>query len=287
MGIWAEHFHPNVLLRWEVLGWIIASLLAVAGIVLIFDQFLAANICFALVALFFFAKIISVSLAHKENMTSSLVFSFLLCGLVGAAITATIAGVNRYREKKASEANSEHPHAKEQQENRPLSITAYLAPGYPEGFEVGGIKWKKGYYAYRVSVGGSETIQNLSLEFKGGKDVTFDGIGQLSNLPGFSSKGLRPELRIPMRGQDGRDYTFSTNDATYPPGDAPFAKNWAIFCPSLPKEMPLELLLEVEQSDGSTPYSIPPNSLHITGTYEARGESVPVDQTVVVDVTQR
>src|SRR5580658_3070725 len=100
MGIWADHFHPTVLLRWEVLGWIIAILLAIGGIVLIFDQFWGANLCFVLVAMFLLAKIIDSAISSRGNMANSLLFAFVLCGLVGVGITATIRGVNSYRDKR-------------------------------------------------------------------------------------------------------------------------------------------------------------------------------------------
>jgi hypothetical protein len=101
MGIWKEHFHPNVLLQWEVVGWIIGTLLAVGGIVLIFDQYLIANLCFIAVAAFVCAKVVHSAVIWKGAMLGSVVFAFVLCGVVGAGITATVRGINAYRDRKA------------------------------------------------------------------------------------------------------------------------------------------------------------------------------------------
>jgi len=51
-------------------------------------------------------KIISAASSSKESMVSSLLFAFLLCGLVGVGITATVRGVNAYRDKKSQKDNN-------------------------------------------------------------------------------------------------------------------------------------------------------------------------------------
>jgi hypothetical protein len=128
MGIWSDHFHPKIWLKWEVLGWIIATLLAVGGIVLIFDQYLIANICFIALAASFFIKIITVAISSKGSMLSSLIFAFLLCGLVAVGITATVRGVNKFRDKKTADSQkNELP--------RPNSPSTPASPATPNPIE--------------------------------------------------------------------------------------------------------------------------------------------------------
>jgi hypothetical protein len=93
-GLWREHFHSSVLLRWEVLGWIIASLLAVAGLLLAFEQFTGANVCFGMTASFLFWKIIHAAIVSNDGFKARALFTFILCGLVGVAIVETLRGVN-------------------------------------------------------------------------------------------------------------------------------------------------------------------------------------------------
>ena len=109
MGLWADHFHPRVWLRWDFLGWIIAALIAVAGIFLFFEQYLIANFCFVAVAGFLFVKFITVAVFSRGKMFASVVFAFVICGLVGAGITAALISVNRFRDSKAAERSNPPP----------------------------------------------------------------------------------------------------------------------------------------------------------------------------------
>src|SRR5437868_1561179 len=114
MGIWREHFHPSVWLRWEVLGWILATAIAIAGLLLVFDQYTGANVCFAMTAFFVFTKIVHVTVTTDEALSHRLLFTFLLFGLIGVGIVETIRGVNHWAEKKekqqAATSNSLQPH---------------------------------------------------------------------------------------------------------------------------------------------------------------------------------
>jgi hypothetical protein len=100
MGIWREHFHPSVWLRWEVLGWIVGILLAIAGLFLIFDQYTGANVCFAFTALLLFAKIVHAGVLAGDLWIHRALFTFVLCGLIGVGVVETVRGVNRWAEKK-------------------------------------------------------------------------------------------------------------------------------------------------------------------------------------------
>jgi len=103
MDIWKEHFSPNVLLDWVVLGWIIAVVLAIGGIVLVFDQFFWANVCFVLVGLICIAKVVTVAVQHKEETLQAVVFAIVLCASAIVITVLTVRGVNKYAERKKRE----------------------------------------------------------------------------------------------------------------------------------------------------------------------------------------
>jgi hypothetical protein len=99
-GIWKKHFHWRVLLGWEVLGWILFAFLTVAGLLLVFDQYTGANVCFMLTALFLVAKITHVSVSSVgDPLWHRLLFTFVLFGLVGVGIVEAVRGVNSWRAK--------------------------------------------------------------------------------------------------------------------------------------------------------------------------------------------
>jgi len=86
MGLWKKHFHWSVLLKWDVLAWILATLLAVAGIMLFFEKYWGANICFVLSVILIFAKIAEAAIASADPVWQRLLFSFVLFGIVGVGI---------------------------------------------------------------------------------------------------------------------------------------------------------------------------------------------------------
>lgn len=100
MGIWRQHFHWSVWLRWEVLGWILATLLAIAALFLGFDQYQGANVCFVLTSIFLFAKFAQAGIVANDPWVHRIVFTFLLFGLVGIGIVETVRGVNKWAAKK-------------------------------------------------------------------------------------------------------------------------------------------------------------------------------------------
>src|SRR5580704_15052781 len=100
-GLW-YHFHWKVLLQWEVLAWIVGSLLAVAALLLVFDQFTIANVCFMLIASIVFAKIIHVAVISDDPSWQRMLFVFLLFGIVGLGIVETQRGVSRWAQKHSS-----------------------------------------------------------------------------------------------------------------------------------------------------------------------------------------
>jgi hypothetical protein len=100
MGLWKEHFHWSVLLRWDVLGWILAAVWTAAGIMLFFDQYLGADVCFMLSAVIIFSKIGQIAIMSTDLWWHRLLFSFLLFGFFGMGIVETVRGVNRWAESK-------------------------------------------------------------------------------------------------------------------------------------------------------------------------------------------
>jgi len=89
VGLWEAHFHWRVLLQWVVLGWILPTLLAVGGIVLFFDKYTLANICFVLCAMFLFAKVAHASITSDDLWWKRMIFTFILFGAVGVGIVET------------------------------------------------------------------------------------------------------------------------------------------------------------------------------------------------------
>jgi hypothetical protein len=100
MGLWKQHFHWSVLLGWGVLGWILGALWTFAGILLFFDQYAGANVCFVLSSMFVFAKIAHLSISANEPIFHRILFTFILFGLVGVGIVETVRGVNKWADSK-------------------------------------------------------------------------------------------------------------------------------------------------------------------------------------------
>jgi hypothetical protein len=97
MGLWAAHFHWTVLLRWDVLGWSIGILLAVGGLMLTFDQYTGANVCFVIVAALILTKATAATIAAPDPPLGRILFTFLIFGIVGVGIVETVRGVNHWR----------------------------------------------------------------------------------------------------------------------------------------------------------------------------------------------
>lgn len=136
MGLWKQHFHWSVLLRWEVLGWTIGTLLAVGGIVLFFDQYWGANICFMLVSVFIFAKVAHVAILSPDPPWQRLLFTFLLFGIVGVGIVETVRGVKEWGEsKRKSKAGSISIDVAKTLEKAKPETALYLDCAY-EGFPI-------------------------------------------------------------------------------------------------------------------------------------------------------
>src|ERR1700735_277937 len=102
-GLWRQHFHPSVVLRWDVLGWIVAIIPSVAAILLGFNQYRGANVCFMLTSAFLFWKIIYVASLSSDVFWQRALFVFILCGVIGVGIVETVRAVNRWAAKHSTE----------------------------------------------------------------------------------------------------------------------------------------------------------------------------------------
>jgi hypothetical protein len=125
MGLWKEYFHWSVLLGWDFLGWIIAAFLAVGGLVLFFDQYVAANACFMLTTIFIFAKITQLSVQSNSSTVDRFLFTFVLFGVFGIGIVETFRGVNHWAQSKLE------PKPDSSKESAKLPLTLPARPPIP------------------------------------------------------------------------------------------------------------------------------------------------------------
>lgn len=100
MGLWKQHFHWSVLLDWVVLAVTVPAILCIAGLLLVFDQFRGANVCFVITALLIFGKIVNVAVISQDSVPQRLLFTFVLFGVFGVAIVETVRGVNHWKDRK-------------------------------------------------------------------------------------------------------------------------------------------------------------------------------------------
>lgn len=96
MGIWADYFHPRVILRMDVLGWTIPALWAIGGLVLFFDQFGLAAICFGASGALILARIIVHALRYTGACWSRVIFAVVVGGVVAGLTIWAVIGTVRY-----------------------------------------------------------------------------------------------------------------------------------------------------------------------------------------------
>jgi hypothetical protein len=128
MGLWREHLHWSVLLRWDVLAYTTGVLLGIGGLVLVFDQYAAANVCFILTALLVLAKVFYLAITAADPWWHRLLFAFLLGGIVVVGIVGTVRGVNAYATKKHAREKSSASEASATPHSTPATRTKTNAP---------------------------------------------------------------------------------------------------------------------------------------------------------------
>src|SRR5262245_29389646 len=122
MGLWKSHFHWTVILNWSVLGWVVAALLSVGALLIVFDQFWGANMCFILTAVIALSKVAELAIFATDPVWGRLLFTFLFFGLIGVGIVETVRGVNNWRIKRDAVTQSSERH-----ENPPPILTNDIA----------------------------------------------------------------------------------------------------------------------------------------------------------------
>lgn len=96
-GLWSEIFHWRVLLRWDVLSWILATTLGFAGLFLFFDQFWGANVCFVLFAAFVVAKVAAFAIESPGPSWQRLLFALPISGVIVFLAAGAVWGVSVWR----------------------------------------------------------------------------------------------------------------------------------------------------------------------------------------------
>ena len=212
MGLWRDNFHWKVLLGWEVLGWIIGTILAIAGILFAIDQYVATIICFAIVAMFLFAKISHLAATSSDVTLQRLLFTFLCFGIVGIGLVEISRQVlNWKRQHETKELVAPAPVGSESVANavptaplpappskdaaavghrliqpripdysNGLAFQADLAGGdYQEGIDVGGIKWEKKYTDVRITIKNTLDVAVEKVDLLMRFDIHIAGAAQL------------------------------------------------------------------------------------------------------------
>jgi hypothetical protein len=151
-----------------------------------------------------------------------------------------------------------------------LSITASRGISYKDGEDFHGIKWEADFRAVRMELknNSSYPLHNLDVTVKvidKSGDLLF-GMGQISDIPGCQFHGLKwPDINVGIVGTDGHTYPFSPQDYI---GDLPMGGEWSMFCSSLPRGLPITLLI------ATNPGREIPKRLKVIGSYQEESGTV-------------
>src|SRR6478672_4814816 len=99
MGVWREHLHWSVLLKWQVLAVSLPVLYTIGGVLLMPEQYRLANACFIIAGLLALAKITLVATSAPDPTHSRLLFAILGYAVVGALTVSLVRGVNNSAER--------------------------------------------------------------------------------------------------------------------------------------------------------------------------------------------
>ncbi|HTS08517.1 MAG TPA: hypothetical protein VMP68_23320, partial [Candidatus Eisenbacteria bacterium] len=134
MGLFKDHFHWTVLLSWLVLAVTVPTILTLAGLLLFFDQYGGANMCFVIASLFIFAKFAHVAIISQDSVPQRLLFTFVLFGLLGIGIVETVRGVNKWalkREQGQPKSTNSASITEDISRTLPDAVTAVVGPPLP------------------------------------------------------------------------------------------------------------------------------------------------------------
>lgn len=320
MGIWADYFHPRVILRMDVLGWTISAFWAIGGLVLFFDQFTWAAICFGASGALILARIIVQAVKYTGTRWPRFIFAVVVGGAIAGITVGAVIGTVRHGWKK--QAQPTQPQAAAQQSppptptpSQPLSqlppltqpnplIDTYRSAlafdAYVEN--LGNLPerkrltltyddkpWEETKYAdVRLEIENTSTVPleniDLDIDLLGNKSGDFiAGIGQLSDVGGVEfHKPQLPQAKLRLTGKNGKDYIVTSTDIM----DAghPLFFDVRVFCPRLSPEETLRLIIASLLDDPSKR----PNHLRIKGTYETTPSEGSKRENVekIVDVVQ-
>ena len=273
LSLWRSLFGWETLFRWEVLSAIVPGVFIAIGLGMLgVDWFphhlLISQICFAMAAVLIITKTIGHAWVSKERLLSKIVFCSVLCG-------ATLFG-------EICVAMAIQAHAK----FRPsISLSAFVSIGHQKGANVGGITWgDERFQDIRLLVGNMSqySVQNIDLTVRvldNSEDV-FVGMGQLSDIPGVQFNGPKaPDMIVQT------DHTNISSRDTWAMSSSPFpwGYSWNVFCPRLPREGELRLVVAaIHKQDFA-----PPKNLRVVGSFEVVSSEgikvVSVDKTLSVE----
>ncbi|MGA3292720.1 MAG: hypothetical protein ABSE45_01920 [Candidatus Acidiferrales bacterium] len=158
---------------------------------------------------------------------------------------------------------------------------------YPDGTNLGGLNWKKGWGDLRVTIENSSetTVQNLDVTVQVlDKGIILD-MGQMSDMPGveFHLQDEDQDFSIQLRASDGSTATIRPKDSPPPAGLKSFffTNHWKVFCPRLLGKTQLRLVLATNADEATRPTKV-----RVFGTYELMpsegSKAVKVDTTIAI-----
>lgn len=163
----------------------------------------------------------------------------------------------------------------------PLSLQAFTAQDFNPGENVGGIVWGKGFNDIRLTIRDISTypLQNIDLSISLPGTAVLNGVGQLEDIQGvscsFHNEGKDIEPDFELHGDDGQWYDFRdlTKNINLP------SLAWKVFCPILPTEVPLRLVIAAIPFKGK----VGTKRIRILGSYGIAsgdgGRQVKLDKT--------
>jgi hypothetical protein len=102
MGLWREHLHWSVLLKWSTIAALVPSLITLGGVLLMPDQFRLAKACFILAGLLCLAKITHLATSTPDRTHTRLIFAVAGYALVGLLTITLVRGVNSYAARQSA-----------------------------------------------------------------------------------------------------------------------------------------------------------------------------------------
>lgn len=136
--IWRDAFHPKTVLRLDVFFFLVAGFPSIGGILLFFDQYVGAAVCFALTGLLIVGKTLYFSIDHKDSPRDRLVFCIVGVIVIGSLTLWSVWGTLAYRENKEQQAQKTSPPQGKQPgmdqpaPNPPMSGSRSGVPKVPE-----------------------------------------------------------------------------------------------------------------------------------------------------------